>query len=235
MNTATNAQPQPLSQPWVNRCRLRIAMWRWWWQRHHLGLFKRSLDLLVIGTLGLLLLPLLALVALAIRWHDGGPVLYWQRRVGRHGVEFSFPKFRSMSMDAEARLQTLMQQNQHGAGGTTFKLKHDPRITPVGRWIRRASIDELPQLWCVLRGEMTLVGPRPALPREVALYAVEHRERLSVVPGLTCIWQVSGRGDVPFPQQLAMDLDYIRHASVAMDLRLLALTVPAVVTGRGAY
>ena len=176
-----------------------------------------------------------ALVALAIRCHDGGPVLFWQRRVGRHGVEFDFPKFRSMSVDAEARRDALAQRNQHGEAGTTFKLRHDPRITPVGRWIRRASIDELPQLWCVLRGEMTLVGPRPALPREVATYALEHRERLSVTPGLTCIWQVSGRSELPFPQQLAMDLDYIRHASVALDLRLLVLTVPAVVSGRGAY
>jgi lipopolysaccharide/colanic/teichoic acid biosynthesis glycosyltransferase len=117
----------------------------------------------------------------------------------------------------------------------TFKMKRDPRITPVGRFIRRASLDELPQLWCVLRGEMSLVGPRPPLPAEVARYTLDDRERLAVTPGLTCIWQVNGRSEVPFPQQVQMDLDYIRRPGLWADVKLLLKTLPAVLRGRGAY
>ncbi|MFZ4626667.1 MAG: sugar transferase, partial [Rhodoferax sp.] len=117
----------------------------------------------------------------------------------------------------------------------TFKMKRDPRITPVGRLIRRTSIDELPQLWCILHGDMSVVGPRPPLVSEVARYTLTERERLSVVPGLTCIWQVSGRSDVPFPKQVLMDIDYIQQRSLGNDLKLIARTVPAVVRGKGAY
>jgi len=117
----------------------------------------------------------------------------------------------------------------------TFKMKTDPRITPVGRFIRRFSIDELPQLWCVLRGDMTLVGPRPPIPSEVARYGLKDRYRLSVKPGLTCIWQVSGRSEIPFEQQVELDIEYIQRQSIAADVKLLARTVPAVVRGRGAY
>jgi lipopolysaccharide/colanic/teichoic acid biosynthesis glycosyltransferase len=162
-------------------------------------------------------------------------VLYWQRRVGRHGREFDFPKFRSMRVDADALREQLLARNQHGADGVTFKLRRDPRITPVGCWIRRTSIDELPQLWCVLKGEMSLVGPRPPLVSEVARYTLAERERLSVTPGLTCTWQVNGRSEVPFPQQVAMDLDYIRRPGLWADVRLLLKTLPAVIRGRGAY
>lgn len=225
----------PLSPPLVNRLRAHRARAVWWWHRHSGPALKRALDLLLVIPTLLLLIPLLALVALAIRLQDGGPVLFWQRRVGRHGVEFDFPKFRSMRVNAEAVRAQLMARNQHGAEGVTFKMKCDPRITPLGRLLRRTSLDELPQLWCVLRGDMSLVGPRPPLPSEVARYSQEDRERLCVPPGLTCIWQVNGRSEVPFPQQLEMDLAYIRQPSLWADLWLLLKTLPAVIKGRGAY
>jgi lipopolysaccharide/colanic/teichoic acid biosynthesis glycosyltransferase len=224
-----------LNPPALNRLRARRARILWWGHLHLPRASKRALDLLVVVPLLLLLLPLFAVVALAIRLHDGGPALFWQRRVGRDGVEFAFPKFRSMRADAEAERQQLLVANQHGAQGVTFKIKRDPRITPIGRLIRRTSIDELPQLWCVLRGTMSLVGPRPPLVGEVARYAPEDRQRLLVTPGLTCIWQVNGRSEVPFDQQVQMDLDYIRKPSLWADLWLLLKTVPAVIRGRGAY
>lgn len=227
--------PPALPSPLRNRLRARLARLMWRWHCHRHDRLKRALDLLVVVPALLLLAPLFALVALAIRWHDGGPVLYWQRRVGRHGQEFAFPKFRSMRVDADAIRERLLAANQHGAQGVTFKMKRDPRITPVGRWIRRTSIDELPQLWCVLKGEMSLVGPRPPLVSEVARYSLADRERLLVIPGLTCIWQVSGRSEIPFPQQVEMDVAYIQQPGLATDLRLLAKTVPAVIRGRGAY
>jgi len=162
-------------------------------------------------------------------------VLFWQPRVGLHGRVFSFPKFRSMCVDAEAVRAKLLAANQHGGDGVTFKMKRDPRITPIGRIIRRTSIDELPQLWCVLNGQMSLVGPRPPLISEVARYSMLERQRLSVTPGLTCIWQVSGRSEIPFPQQVRMDIKYIQHRSLGGDVKLLAKTLPAVIKGRGAY
>lgn len=224
-----------LPHPTVNQLRARRARLLWWWYRHRAGAFKRALDLLLVVPALLLLAPLFAVVALAIWLHDRGPVLFWQRRVGRHGVEFAFPKFRSMRVDAEVMRAQLAQTNQHGQDGVTFKMKRDPRITPVGRWIRRTSIDELPQLWCVLRGTMSLVGPRPPLVSEVRRYSMDDRQRLSVVPGLTCIWQINGRSEVPFPQQVEMDLDYIRQPSLWADILLLLKTLPAVIRGRGAY
>jgi lipopolysaccharide/colanic/teichoic acid biosynthesis glycosyltransferase len=224
-----------LNPPVLNRLRARRARLSWWAHLHVPRAAKRALDLLVVVPALLLLLPLFASVALAIRLHDGGPALFWQRRVGRDGVEFDFPKFRSMRVDAEAVRQQLLQANQHGAQGVTFKMKRDPRITPIGRLIRRTSIDELPQLWCVLLGTMSLVGPRPPLVGEVARYAPVDRQRLLVTPGLTCIWQVNGRSEVPFEQQVEMDLDYIRKPSLWADVRLLLKTLPAVIRGRGAY
>ncbi len=195
---------------------------------------KRLLDL-VGSAAGLLLLsPLLVLVALAIKLYDRGPVLFWQVRVGQYGREFPFPKFRSMMVNADALKDQLLEQSDHGQS-VTFKMKRDPRITPVGRIIRKLSIDELPQLWCVLIGDMSLVGPRPPVPREVALYTLSDRRRLDVIPGLTCIWQVEGRGDIPFDQQVKLDLDYIESQSLWMDIKLLFRTVPAVLLGKGAY
>lgn len=223
--------------PWpaLNRMRARRARVLWWWHTRGPRFCKRSLDLLVVVPALLLLAPLFALVACAIRWHDGGPVLFWQQRVGCDGTEFAFPKFRSMRVDAEAVRAQLASANQHGADGVTFKMKGDPRITPVGRLIRRTSIDELPQLWCVLRGTMSLVGPRPPLVSEVVRYTLDDRQRLAVTPGLTCIWQVNGRSEVPFPEQVQMDLEYIRRPSLWADIKLLGKTLPAVIRGRGAY
>jgi lipopolysaccharide/colanic/teichoic acid biosynthesis glycosyltransferase len=139
-----------------------------------------------------------------------------------------------MFQDAEQRLAALKEQNEM-AGGVIFKMREDPRITRVGKFIRRASIDELPQLWNVFRGDMSLVGPRPPLPSEVAEYDLQDRRRLHVKPGITCIWQVSGRSDIPFEQQVELDVDYIYTQSLATDIKLLLQTVPAVVLGRGAY
>ena len=235
MNPAAMSTLPRLPHPVLNRLRARRARLLWWWHRHRLGGLKRALDLSVVVPALLLLSPLFAVVAVAIWLQDRGPVLFWQRRVGLHGVEFAFPKFRSMRVDAEAAREQLLRTNQHGEQGVTFKMKRDPRITPVGRWIRRTSIDELPQLWCVLRGTMSLVGPRPPLVSEVSRYSLDERQRLSVLPGLTCIWQVNGRSDVPFPQQVEMDLDYIREPSLRADIALLLKTVPAVIRGRGAY
>lgn len=195
---------------------------------------KRGTDI-VGAAIGLALLsPLFLLVAALIKATDGGPVLFWQTRVGRWGHEFPFPKFRSMVVNADARKDDLMGKNQH-ASGVTFKMRRDPRVTWIGRLIRRASIDELPQLWCVLRGEMSLVGPRPPVPREVDLYSISDRRRLEIKPGLTCIWQVSGRANIPFPEQVRLDVRYIESRSLALDLKLLVATVPAVLLGRGAY
>ncbi len=195
---------------------------------------KRSLD--VALSLGLMIAaaPVLALVAALIKLEDGGPVLYWQLRVGKHGRTFRFPKFRSMVLDAEAKLVVIRALNQHG-DGVTFKMKNDPRVTCIGRFLRRFSLDELPQLWCVFRGQMSLVGPRPALPREVERYSIAERRRLDVVPGLTCIWQVSGRSNLPFPVQCQLDSEYIERQSIGTDLAILAATAPAVVSGKGAY
>src|SRR5947209_13217674 len=162
---------------------------------------KRAIDI-VASVAGLICLsPLFLVVAVAIKLTDGGPVLFRQTRVGRWGREFPFPKFRSMVMNAEQLKDQLLALNQHKAG-VTFKMKRDPRVTWIGRIIRKLSIDELPQLWCVLMGDMSLVGPRPPVPREVALYTLADRRRLDVTPGPTCIWQVSGRGAIPFEQQV---------------------------------
>ena len=200
-----------------------------------LGALKRSMDIAVVLPALVLLAPLFVVVALCIRLYDGGPVLYWQKRVGRRGREFAFPKFRSMCVDSDAVRAKIAAMNEHGAAGITFKMKRDPRITPTGRVIRRFSIDELPQLWCVLTGRMTLVGPRPPMPSEVAKYSLRDRERLSVVPGLTCFWQVNGRSEIPFDQQVEMDIDYIHQRSLWTDIKVLFKTIPAVIFGRGAY
>lgn len=195
---------------------------------------KRTVDIIAAGAAMLAASPLLGVIALLIKLEDGGPVLFWQWRVGQHGRLFRFPKFRSMVVRAEEKLAELRRLNQHG-DGVTFKMKNDPRITRVGRVLRRFSLDEAPQLWCVLTGKMTLVGPRPALPKEVARYSLDDRRRLDAKPGLTCIWQVSGRANLPFPVQCQMDIDYIERRGLLLDARLLAATVPAVITGKGAY
>jgi lipopolysaccharide/colanic/teichoic acid biosynthesis glycosyltransferase len=195
---------------------------------------KRFLDLAITLPILLLLSPLLFVVACVVKLWDRGPVFFTQKRVGKAGQEFTCCKFRSMVPDAERLKARLLAQNHHG-DNRTFKLPQDPRITWIGRILRKTSIDELPQLWNVVRGEMSLVGPRPPLPSEVNLYSDRDRRRLNVQPGITCIWQVSGRGDLPFSEQVRLDLDYIENRSLALDVKLLLLTIPAVVTGRGAY
>jgi exopolysaccharide biosynthesis WecB/TagA/CpsF family protein len=199
-----------------------------------LNLAKRALDVTASGLGILALAPVFAIVAAWIRLESPGGVIFRQKRVGRDGQPFHMLKFRSMYVDAEARKAALMAQNEM-AGGVIFKMKNDPRVTRIGRFIRRTSIDELPQLFNVLRGDMSLVGPRPPLPSEVAEYSLKDRGRLGAVPGITCIWQVSGRSEIPFPQQVEMDLDYIQHQSFTKDVRLLLKTVPALLRGRGAY
>lgn len=195
---------------------------------------KRGLDIAVSFSLLVLLSPVFLVLAVLIKATDRGPVFFHQARVGRNGREFHFSKFRSMVPNAEQKLASIAHLNEHKTG-VTFKVKNDPRITWIGKFLRRTSMDELPQLWSVLVGDMTLVGPRPALPREVAKYTPEERRRLDVTPGLTGIWQVKGRGDLPFPVQVAMDIEYIEKRSFLLDMKLMFLTIPAVLSGKGAY
>ncbi|MGE3726005.1 MAG: sugar transferase [Candidatus Sericytochromatia bacterium] len=195
---------------------------------------KRGLDMAGAATALLALSPLFALTALLIKSEDGGPVYFAQDRVGQDGQIFRFYKFRSMVLNAEALKDSLADLNE-SQDGVIFKSRRDPRITRIGRVIRRYSIDELPQLWNVLKGDMSLVGPRPPVPREVADYTPEDRKRLDVRPGLTCIWQVSGRSEIPFRQQVQMDQAYILNRSLKLDFLLLLKTVKAVLGGRGAY
>jgi exopolysaccharide biosynthesis polyprenyl glycosylphosphotransferase len=197
-------------------------------------LVKRVLDVVVSATALLLLLPVFALVAAMIRLESPGPVFFKQTRVGRWGKLFTIWKFRSMYADAEERKAELLGSNEM-EGGVTFKMKDDPRITRVGRFIRKTSIDELPQLWNVLVGDMSLVGPRPPVPSEVDQYSLSDRRRLEVIPGITCIWQVSGRSEIPFEQQVELDVQYIQSQSLWTDLKILLKTVPALLLGSGAY
>ncbi|QVL31872.1 sugar transferase [Telmatocola sphagniphila] len=195
---------------------------------------KRTTDIVVALGAIIALAPLGFVVALLIKLTDMGPVFFVQKRIGKDGKAFSFIKFRSMIVNADQLKMTLSKHSHHG-DSITFKMKRDPRITWIGSIIRKTSIDELPQLFNVLTGEMSLVGPRPAVPSEVARYEPRHKGRLAVQPGITCIWQVRGRGDIPFEQQVKMDLEYINRRSWWYDLILMVETVPAVLTGRGAY
>jgi exopolysaccharide biosynthesis polyprenyl glycosylphosphotransferase len=195
---------------------------------------KRFID--ITGSLVALCLlsPLLLTVAILIKLEDGGSIIYRQQRVGKDGRHFQFYKFRSMYADADSAKIALAEQNQ-SADGVIFKMRHDPRVTRIGRFIRRYSIDEMPQLFNVLAGDMSLVGPRPPLPAEVTQYTLEDRKRLHVMPGITCIWQVSGRSDIPFKQQVQLDKEYIHSQSLRKDLWILLKTIPAVIFGKGAY
>ena len=193
---------------------------------------KRIFDT-VLSTVALLLAaPIVLVAAIAIKATSRGPVLFRQVRVGRDGEPFYVLKLRTMVEDAEERLAELMEQNE--SDGPLFKMRRDPRITPVGRVLRKFSIDELPQLWNVVRGDMSLIGPRPALPREVAEWGEELHERLRVRPGITGMWQVSGRSDSGFEEYQRLDLFYVDNWSILIDLGILLRTVPAVLTGRGA-
>ena len=226
---------QELKRPGVFRhhnIQLRMVMW-------HLMIrcsvfFKRFMDIalsifaLIIGS------PIFLLTALLVKVTSPGPIIFSQVRVGKFGRHFKFYKFRSMYIDAEARKAELMKHNESG-DGVIFKMKRDPRITPVGRFIRKFSIDELPQLFNVILGDMSLVGPRPPLPSEVRTYTLEERKRLNIIPGITCLWQVSGRSELPFSKQIALDKEYIASQSVWKDFLTLLKTIPAILTGKGAW
>ncbi len=192
---------------------------------------KRMLDVVASASALWVLAPLLSVVTVLVKLTSPGPAFFRQLRVGQHGRLFHILKFRSMVPGAEGLQKALEEHNEQS--GPVFKIKNDPRITPLGRILRKFSIDELPQLVNVLRGDMTLVGPRPPVPKEVAQYEPWQLRRLSVVPGLTCIWQVSGRNEIAFKDWMFLDLRYIDHWSLGQDLSLLLKTVPTVVAGRG--
>jgi exopolysaccharide biosynthesis polyprenyl glycosylphosphotransferase len=193
---------------------------------------KRLFDIVASAVTLWLLSPVFPLLALAIKVTSRGTILFKQVRVGLNGKPFHMLKFRSMVVNAEELRETLESHNEQS--GPVFKIKRDPRITAIGRWMRKYSIDELPQLINVLRGEMSVVGPRPPVPSEVAQYEPWQRRRLSVRPGLTCIWQVSGRNQISFERWMYLDLQYIDHWSLIRDFNLIFKTVPVVMTGRGA-
>ncbi|MDQ0339452.1 exopolysaccharide biosynthesis polyprenyl glycosylphosphotransferase [Caldalkalibacillus uzonensis] len=195
---------------------------------------KRILD--VCGSLiGLILLvPLFVTVSTLIKVEDPkGSVFFKQKRVGKNGKEFYMYKFRSMVTNAEELLDSLMHRNE--TTGPMFKIKDDPRITKVGKFIRKTSIDELPQLWNVLKGDMSLVGPRPPLPREVKEYTDNDKQRLLVTPGCTGLWQISGRSEIGFKEMVELDLKYISNRSLYMDIKIIIKTIVIILTGKGAY
>jgi lipopolysaccharide/colanic/teichoic acid biosynthesis glycosyltransferase len=197
------------------------------------GVVRRFLDLSMSLVLLTLLSPLFATLALIIKLDSRGPVLFSQNRVGKGGKIFTLYKFRSMVTDAEERKIELLKYNE--ASGPLFKMKRDPRVTSCGRWMRRLSLDELPQLINVLRGEMSFVGPRPAVPEEVDQYEDWQRRRLRMRPGLTCIWVLEGRSHVDFNRWMQLDLKYIDTWSLWLDTKIFLRTIPIVLSGRGAY
>jgi exopolysaccharide biosynthesis polyprenyl glycosylphosphotransferase len=193
---------------------------------------RRSIELVLAGLLLLVLSPLLLVIAVAIKLDSPGPVLFRQLRCGLHGRPFTFLKFRSMRVDAEALKKHLAPYNE--MDGPAFKMTNDPRVTPLGRFLRRTSLDELPQLWNIIRGDMSIVGPRPAVLEEVRQYEPWQRRRLSMKPGLTCLWQVNGRNELTFEEWMRLDLEYIDNWSLWLDVKIAFKTIPAVLLGRGA-
>lgn len=230
--------------PWG---RLRLNLYVHWkraaWQAVIGGAYflKRATDIMASVVALVVLAPVFGAIAVVVKM-DGGPIFFRQTRIGLLGREFKMIKYRSMVVDAEARLKDLLARNEKAAG-ITFKMKNDPRVTRIGRILRKTSLDELPQFWNVLRGEMSLVGPRPAVPREVAMYTPADRRRLLVKPGITCLWQVGeregglfeigNRNQIDFPEQVTLDVRYIENQSFLGDLRILAKTVPAILFGKG--
>jgi len=201
---------------------------------HGADLFtKRAMDILLSG-LGLLLLsPLFLILAIVIKLTSRGPVFYVSRRCGKDKRIFNFYKFRSMVKDAERILDKLQDKNE--MDGPVFKIKNDPRITKIGGFIRRFSVDELPQLWNVFKGDMSLVGPRPPIPEEVEKYEDWQLRRLEIKPGITCLWQIRGRNEISFQQWIDLDIWYIDHWSLWLDLKILFQTIPVVIGRKGAY
>lgn len=213
--------------------RLRFTLSLWVIRTKLLARLKRVLDISVASIAIVLTSPIMLVTAILIKLESPGPVIFKQVRVGKDGEHFYCYKFRSMYVDAEQRLRELQAKNE--ADGPVFKMKRDPRVTRVGRVIRKLSIDELPQLFNVLKGEMSLVGPRPALPSEVAKYTYEQIGRLHAIPGITGLQQVSGRSDLDFKRWVELDLQYIAEQSIWKDIEILLRTIPAVLLGRGAY
>jgi lipopolysaccharide/colanic/teichoic acid biosynthesis glycosyltransferase len=217
------------------RLNLRVQWRRMTWRVlvNSANVAKRLVDVVASLLFITILSPLFLMLALLIWIEDGRPVLFSQTRVGKWGREFKMHKFRSMCRNAEALFPTLADKNQH-AERVTFKMKNDPRITRIGRWMRRFSLDELPQFFNVLKGDMSLVGPRPPLPREVAHYSLADRRRLETTPGITCLWQISGRSEIDFSGQVQLDVRYIESQSFWIDMKILLATPSAVLSGRGA-
>lgn len=213
--------------------RAKLKQLHWKYRRKSYEFLKRSLDVFLSGIGIAVLTPFFLLIALAIKFESPGPVFFSQIRVGQGGRRFRMWKFRSMFIDAEARRTALLAQSDRN--GSHFKMKSDPRVTRVGRIIRRASIDELPQLLNVFKGQMSIVGPRPNLEGEVAKYKIDEFGRLDTKPGITCIWQVSGRAEIPWDRQVEMDLDYVYQPSIVSDINLILRTLPAILSGKGAY
>ncbi len=197
------------------------------------GFLKRVFDL-TVGLIALaLFVPLFPIIALMIKLDAPGPILFKQDRVGKNGQIFKFYKFRSMEKEAERRKTDIADLNEQD--GPLFKIKLDPRITSVGKFLRRSSFDEIPQILNVLKGDMSVVGPRPQMPEEVAHYQPWHRERLRVVPGITCYWQISGRSHIGFNEWMRLDIEYLRTRSFLTDLVIFFKTIPAVIARKGAY
>lgn len=194
---------------------------------------KRITDVVVASLLLILFLPIIPIVAILIKLDSPGPILFKQKRVGKNGKIFEFYKFRSMVMGADKIIGTLRPLS--GVDGPIFKLKDDPRVTRVGRFLRRSSLDELPQLLNVLKGDMSIVGPRPNLPSEVSHYLPWQMKRLEVTPGITCLWQIAGRSHIGFNEWMRLDLEYIKKRSYITDLKIMIKTIPAVIARKGAY
>jgi lipopolysaccharide/colanic/teichoic acid biosynthesis glycosyltransferase len=218
---------------WRLKWYIQWKRWTWRFMLTSTLFIKRIFDFGISLIVVIALSPMFLLLAALIKLEDGGPVFFKQTRVGKWGREFTMYKFRSMCLDAEERLEELLARNEH-LEGVTFKMKDDPRITWTGKWMRLFSLDEFPQLWNVLRGDMSLVGPRPPVPREVELYSSSDRRRLAVTPGITCFWQIAGRSEIDFSGQVALDVQYIESQSFWTDLKILFKTIPAVLTGKGA-
>lgn len=215
---------------WKQRSRLIL----WEGMLRSLLVVKRAIDILLSSIALVVLFPLILMVAVCLIIEDGFPVIYMQKRVGLNGREFRFYKFRSMVNGAEKLKGELLEQNESTAG-VTFKMKDDPRVLRFGRFLRRSSIDEIPQFFNVLIGDLSIVGPRPPLSEEVKSYSLSDRKRLHVKPGLTCLWQIRGRSDIPFDEQVGLDMQYIQSQSIFKDLIIVFKTIPAVLFGRGAY
>lgn len=192
---------------------------------------KSTLDFFFSFTVIMLVSPVFLMIAVAIRLEDGGPVLFTQERVGLNGRRFSIFKFRTMVTNAEALKISMQGQNEQT--GPVFKITNDPRVTRIGRFLRRTSFDELPQFFNVIRGEMSVVGPRPPIPSEVEKYKKWQKRRLTMKPGITCTWQVSGRNDIPFKEWVKLDLEYIDNWSLTRDVVLILKTVKVILTGTG--